>query len=190
MSVQVLCASCGFVAEFHQPPVTACARCHAALPEALRLATERALAREQAPRPLLLTLGQWGSLFAGPMFLLFLFLAPFDVGTYTVGDEVVSGPEFLRRGGWMFAVIGGLLLAIGVGLWRERAWVRPLMVVYWLSLALLAFTDADGGAGDAVAAIAFAVLWAGIAAWYVYRKPNVRAYFAARAARESDRSGV
>lgn len=162
-------------------------RCRAALPEPLRLATERALARAQAPKPLLLTLGQWGSLFAGPIFLLALLLAPFDLGTFSIGDEVVSGPEFLRRGGWIFAVVGGLLLAIGVGLWRERPWARPLMVGYWLSFALLALTDAESGVGDLAGAAAFGVVGAGVAAWYVYRKPNVRSYFEARAAEASAR---
>lgn len=181
MSIQVLCPACGYVAELHRPPVTECARCHEPLPEELRLATERALAREQAPKPLLLTIGQWLSLFSGAMFLLFLLLAPFDLGTYTIGEEVVSGPEFLRRAGLIVVLFGGLLVAIGVGLWRGRQWARPLMIGYWLLLPLLALADAEGGVVDVVGALVFAALAAGVAAWYLYAKPNVRAYFAARA---------
>jgi hypothetical protein len=181
MSVQVLCPACGYVAEVHRPPITECARCHAPLPEELRLATERALARERVPKPLLLTIGQWLSLLSGTAFLLSLLFAPFDLGTYTIGEDVVSGPEFLRRAGVMFVLSGGLLVAIGVGLWRVRQWVRPLMIGYWLLWPLLALADAESGVEDVVGAFVFAALAAGIAVWYLYRKSNVRTYFEARA---------
>jgi len=136
--------------------------------------------REYAPKPLLLVLGQWGSLFAGPIFLLMLLLAVFDRGTFTVDGDVVSGPEFLRRAGWIFATVGGLLLAIGIGLWRERSWVRPLMVAYWLAFALFAFVSPGGDGADVALSVVTGVAVAGVAAWYVYGKPNVRAYFDAR----------
>ena len=190
MSVQVLCPACGHVAEWHRAPVTECARCQAPYPEPLRLSVERALVRERAPRPLLLTLGQWASLGGGALFLFMLLLAPFDAGTYTIGDEVVSGPEFLRRAGWVFAAAGALLVTIGIGLWRERPWVRPLMVAYWGATGLLALAGPNVDAEALTSGLLFAAFGAAGAAWYLYGKPNVRAYFEARGAAPAARGGA
>jgi hypothetical protein len=188
VSVQVLCPSCGDVAEHHRPPVTECVRCHTPLPEPLRLSTERALARELAPKPLLLVLGQWLSLIVGSVFLLMLPFAVFDMGTFTIGADAVSGPEFLRRAGWMFALIGGLLLGIGVGLWRERSWVRPLMVGYWLAFVLIAVVSPDDDGQSVALSVVMGLAAAGVAAWYVYAKTNVRAYFETRAGGDTARA--
>src|SRR5690349_2610183 len=65
MSVIVLCPSCGVATPFHRPPITTCPRCHAVLPEAVVAPAQRALAVDQAPRPVLLQLGMIGSLVFG-----------------------------------------------------------------------------------------------------------------------------
>ena len=180
MSVQVLCPSCATVVELHRPPVTDCPHCHTSYPETLRGTATQALRHSAAPKPALLQLGQWFSLLSGAVFLLLLLLAPFDLASYSIEGEPVSGLEFLRRGGIAFALIGGTLLAIGVGLLRDRAWARPLMMFYWLAsgvslLSVSGFEVASALAGVLTSAIPAAVAW-----WYLYAKEDVVAYFEAR----------
>ena len=133
-----------------------------------------------APKPLLLAIGQWLSLFAGVIFLATLLFAPFDAGSFSIDGESVSGPEFLRRAGWLFAIVGGILVAIGVGLWRNHTWVRRVMLAYWVVVPLIASADGSSSTEDFVVAVVLAILCGGIAGWYLYRKPNVRAYFEAQ----------
>lgn len=159
-------------------PLAGKAKCLDAEP--VRVVAEQALVRRLHPKPVLMTLGQWGSFVAGAPFVLVLFFAPFDLGSYSVGGEVVSGPEFMRRAGWLFGLFGGLLLVIGVGLWRERPWVRPLMVLFWAALVLIAVTDPDIQRSGLAATIAEAVIAVATAGWYLYGKENVCAYFATR----------
>ena len=77
----------------------------------------------------------------------------------------------------MFA-IGVLLLVIGVGVWREREWVRPLMVAYWASHALVGLMEIHVDVMNVISAFVGAGVGAAAAAWYLYRKPNVSAYYA------------
>jgi hypothetical protein len=132
------------------------------------------------PKPFLLQLGTVGSLAIGAMMLLFLALAPFDVGSYSISGEVVSGPEFLRTAGILFAVHTANLLAVGIGLWQERSWTRPLMIGYWLTVLVADVAWIVGGTLTAIEGVGFAVEIAismGLAAWYLYRKANVVAYY-------------
>jgi O-antigen/teichoic acid export membrane protein len=184
VSAIVLCPSCNQASTHHRPPVTACSHCGAAYPDAVRAPAELALGGARAPKPALLVLGQLGTAFAGGLFLLLLALAPFDVGSYTIGDEQVSGPEFLRRAGLLFGAIGALLAAISVGLFRGRAWARPLMMIYWavtaVALVAASWVDSADDPADLVGGLVVTAVAAGIAWWYLYRKPNVVAYFDAR----------
>lgn len=62
--------------------------------------------------------------------LLFLILAPLDIGSFEIGTESMTGPEFIRRPeicGW----IGGALpaAAAAFGVLTRRAWARPLLLL-------------------------------------------------------------
>lgn len=179
MPVIVLCPSCHEVATHHLEPVTECSRCHRAYPAEVRASAEDALRRAEVPKPPLLLLGQFGASVAGVAFLGLLLLAPFDVGTFNIAGEQMRGPEFLVRAGWVFLLIGGWLAAIGLGLWRERAWARPLMMAYWPMSAVLAYAPAwsGGRATDLTGLLVFTAIAAALAWWYLYRKANVVAYF-------------
>jgi len=180
VSVQVLCPSCGEVTPFHRPPVTDCPHCHVPLPEPVRAAATRALAIEEAPKPALLMLGQIFSLLGGAVFVVLLIAAPFNAGSYSINGEAVTGPEFLRRVGLTWGVMGVLLASIGVGLLRDAPWSRPLMIIYWLAVGVsMAFTGGTS-AGDTFAGVLTSLVAAGIAYWYLYVKPNVRAYYESR----------
>ena len=181
MSIQVLCPSCTRVTELYRPPVTACPVCHQEYPEELKVATDRALRTASAPKPALLVLGQAFSLIGGLVFLVVLVSAPFDAGTYHIGDEPVSGPEFMKRAGWIFGVVGALWIAIGLLLIRDVPAARPLMLSYWLlSPLVLVATAESGGSEEVLSLLLVSAVAAGISWWYLYRKPNVAAYFESR----------
>jgi hypothetical protein len=187
MPVIVLCPSCHEATTHHRAPVTECPRCHHAYSDEVRLSAELALRRAEVPKPPLLLLGQFGASFGGVVFLGLLLLAPFDVGSFFIAGEQMSGPEFLVRAGWVFLLIGGLLAVIGLGLWRERAWARPLMMAYWPMSAVLASvpTWSEGSMTDLTGLLAFTTIAAAVAWWYLYRKDNVVAYFNALNRREA-----
>jgi len=183
MSIHVLCPRCGNVTEWHRPPVSECGACHTAYPAALRPNAEASLRRELAPKPALLLIGQIISAFIGAVFLILLVLAPFDVGSYSINDEPVTGPEFFRRAGFSFGLIGILLVSIAVGLWREREWVRPLMLLYWVVLPLSVLAGTGWQVDDLIVSLVAMAVGVGCAAWYLYARQNVRAYFEARPSR-------
>jgi hypothetical protein len=180
MSVIVLCPRCLVASTFHRLPISACPHCDAEFAEAVRAPAERALAVAVVPKPFLLQLGTVGSLAIGAMMLLFLALAPFDIGSYSISGEAVSGPEFLRATGLLLAMQAANLLAVGIGLWQERSWTRPLMIAYWLTVLVADVAWIVGGTLTAIDGVGFAVEIAvsmGVAAWYLYRKTNVAAYY-------------
>jgi hypothetical protein len=115
-------------------------------------------------------------------FLALPFLALFDAGTFTLNEEPVSGPEFIRAGGLAFGVVGLLFAAIAFGLWRDRPWARPLIMLFWPALIVIVIAlswDTPDAVAQAVGILASAGPLALIAWWYLYRKTNVTAYFAA-----------
>ena len=184
MSVKVVCPQCGEGSTFHRTPVALCARCQQPYPDTVRAPAERALAFAAASKPLLLIVGQFMSGLMGVTFLTLLGLAPCDVGEFSYNGRAVSGPEFLRLAGPTFAVVGGLFAAIGWGLWRNKPWARPLIMLWWFALIVLVIAVSWGtpeGRIEALGTLATLVPLAVIAWWYLYRKENVVTYFAAQA---------
>jgi hypothetical protein len=182
MSLILLCPNCGVATTYHLPPVTTCSHCQETYPDPVRLPADIALRRSRAPKPALLFLGQICTAFSGSIFLLFSVLAPLNLGTYTLGDERVSGLEFFQRAGLLWGALTVSMLSISYGLWRERPWARPLMVAWWVNGALMALFPPWGSptVGDAVSGIVQSLIGGTIAWWYLYKKENVVAYFDAR----------
>jgi hypothetical protein len=178
-----MCPSCRQTSLWNRGPVRECGKCGAAFPDDVRNLAEAALAQSQAPTPFLLSLGQLGAAVFALGFGGMLLLAPFDAGTFTVNGEQVSGPEFLRRAGLLFGGIAVLMAAIAVGLWQNRPWARPLMVGYWLLAAAMPLVLPAETRSEMWASSIFMIVAAAIAAWYLYGKENVRAYFEAWTAR-------
>jgi hypothetical protein len=184
-----MCPSCQQTSLWSRGPLRACGRCGVAFPEDVRRVAEAALAQSTAPKPLLLSLGQWGSAFFAVGFGVVLLLAPFDAGTFTVDGQVVSGPEFLRRAGVLFATVALLMAAIALGLWRNRPWVRPIMVGYWVLAAAMPLALGGETRSELWPTSVLLLAAAGIAAWYLYGKENVRAYFEAWTERSAGARG-
>jgi hypothetical protein len=135
--------------------------------------------RQKTPRPLLLTLGIYTAPAFGAFTLLLLVLAPFNAGTYTINGEEVTGAEFLRSAGPLFAVLGIAALAIAYAIWQERAWSRWAIVAFWVAqlAGAVGLGWADGGIGGAAGAVASLLLVVTLVAWYLFGKENVVAYY-------------
>ena len=180
MSVAVICPRCTKAATLYGSPASVCPNCGVSFPEDLRLSIEANLAREKAPRPLLLTLGMFGSAFFGPVVCLFMVLAPFNIGTYSIDNEQIRGPEFLRRAGVGFGSMGLICILISYALWRERSWARPLMLLFWgVAYSMTIVSEVKGPPGQLGITIFFAAALLAVAAWYLYGKKSVKAYYGA-----------
>ncbi len=130
--------------------------------------------------PLLIRLGHWVTMFALLVGVAGLALAPWDVVDYSIGNESVSGTEFLRGVGVPYTVLLAVLTAVAVGLQQQRRWVRGAMLAAWVAAAYYAADDAIvGGLGrpEIISRVAGCLVAGAIAAWYLYRKSDVAAWF-------------
>lgn len=181
MSVGIVCPKCGTPLTFHRQPVRTCPRCQTEFPPALQAAADAALAQQTTERPLLLTVGMYCSPAVGALLLLALARALTGGGPFNVGDEAVSGAEFIRERGLILAVLGPVCVGVGIGIYLARAWVRWLMLAYWFfNLAITtALGWSEAGAAGATRHAAEALLLLVLAYWYLFVKANVAAYFRA-----------
>jgi hypothetical protein len=128
----------------------------------------------------------WLSAFFGGLWTFLLLLAPFNLGTFAIDDQLVSGPYFLSHAGPFLLPGVALLLAIAFGIRTGRTWVRVAMVAFWTVVAVHAATWmwlADSP--DWVSLLLVAVI-GGSAVWYIYGNGNVRAYYGALERRGSE----
>lgn len=187
MSVTFVCPACSTpVAVVYNVP-DRCPKCGAELPAPLRASLEEEHLRYRFPLPPLLWVGRFCTGSIGVLLTVFLILAPFDIGTYRIGTDQVSGPEFLRQAGVIFGVFGLLMLATAYALWTEQSWGRWAMMAYWPVAAVATFFMPTETTGDAVASLFFFLVAALIAGWYLFGKENVVAYYQ-RLERQEDSS--
>jgi hypothetical protein len=182
MATSVVCPSCGHASVYYCAPVTGCASCKALYPEELRQATEEALDVEVPTKPWFLQIVTLGTAMFGLIAPLGLGLAPFDIGSFEINGEAVSGPEFLRRAGLLFGLVALMSAVVAYGLLRQRAWTRPALLSAWGAILLAGIFIAaqqETPRGDLPIQTVTAVAAFALAAWYLYRKANVVSYFAA-----------
>ena len=198
--VVLVCPACGEALRVeHLPGPVACPNCFQPFPLAARSTVTRELESPPepgdvpVPRPFLLT--AWmgiGLLNAARMVLILLVTAG---GSRPLGDDgrgIAAGAYLL---GYFLTIAVTLLSIAGVfGIWKERRWTRRVLVATWLAIvagiavSVVSLPIASAGVVYprnftrlALASRAISVLLplAGLAAtwWYLYRKPNVVAYF-------------
>lgn len=190
MSTHFVCPNCGAPGRAGGSAPLVCSHCKAELPATLRAVLEDAIQREAVPLPAFLMIGRFGTLFVGSIFALLLALAPFDLASYSIGEEAVSGPEFLRRVGFLWGALTITILAISYALWTERWWSRWLMAGYWVLAAagmLVIDEGAGGGIGGALTMLFFGLI---PAAWYLFGKENVVRYFRELERRADSEEGI
>lgn len=188
MSTVAICPNCATPVKFQFLPVDKCPSCGSNLPEQLRSVVEASVRREQLQKPALLLLGMFGSALFSGVAAIFLVLAPFDIGSYTINDEPVTGPEFLRRAGFLFFGGAAICAAISYGLARNRSWTRPLMLVYWIVIAIGSISLGDSG--NVACSILAALFALALAALYLYAKDSVTDYYDAIRKRESQQTSA
>lgn len=180
MTVVFVCPECG-KSEVADGLPHCCSHCHSLLPEQLLVTLKTALASEKPARPLLITIGL--SFFAlwSSLFLFLMILAPFDVASYSIGDESVSGREFLRRAGLPILAVGVAALIACYGTWRERKWGRQSIIAFWLVflVAMTALGWQESRWEGALSAVGSSLVPLGILPWYLFGKRNVVAYYRA-----------
>ena len=177
MSTTVICPHCTRPAEFRFLPADECPLCGASLPEELRSVVEAAIRKEKPRKPALLVVGMVGSAMFSGLCAIFLVLAPFDIGSYTINGEPVTGPEFLRRAGFLFFGGAAICGAVSYGLAKDRSWTRPLMLAYWIVIAVGSL--ALGEASSVACSILTALCALTIAGLYLYAKDSVTDYYEA-----------
>ena len=119
-----------------------------------------------------------------PVFALALVAAALDLVPrrigYSVGGRPVTRGEWMRMAAPLFAASAAWFGAAAVGLWRGRRWGRACVVAAFATVgayALGGLATATMPAALAWRAVAEAGVMGGAAWWYLYRKPNVAAYF-------------
>jgi hypothetical protein len=191
MSTGLICPNCSAATTFHRPPVSACPQCQQPFPDELQRSAELNLAQQRVARPMLISFGMIGSALWAILWIILLGLAPFNLGSYDINGQEVSGPEFLREAGVTLVALTLLSAAIAIGIYRERAWSRFLMLSYWAvtgAFQIVLAIRSSGGAAEIATAVLMALIYVGAAGWYLYGKENVVEYYkvleASDAARE------
>jgi hypothetical protein len=104
---------------------------------------------------------------------------------FTFNDQPVSRGEFFRQALPFLLAYPTILIAFGViafALWKERLWAREAMMVFWglaaaTQLIVISVTPEKVSGGTIVATVLWLAGCWGFAAWYLYGKVNVCAYY-------------
>jgi hypothetical protein len=148
-----------------------------------------AIPRTRLNMPLLLLCGMgFGAFFAGLSLLVvggILVMLPFT-STFTVNGASATRAEFIQQS-WPllvgFPIASGCALAVVYALWRELPWSRGAILGYWIVVlvAVCVMAIVTGEAVDLLPSILMFGSVIALLSWYLYRKPNVRAYYDALA---------
>jgi hypothetical protein len=108
---------------------------------------------------------------------LILLSALLGVGHLRIGAEQVSSVEFLRRAGSLVVIQLALLTPIVVGITRRKPWSRSFMMFYWLGIGAWSIGQTIGRTAPGCSCNISWLVALPIAYWYLYKKPNVEAYY-------------
>jgi hypothetical protein len=98
---------------------------------------------------------------------------------YRIAGEAVSREAWWRIGP-VLLVVSAFAAAIAVGIRRRRRWVRYLVVLLWVTIALAAVAShmlGDLPRSVLVRALIEPAILTALCGWYFWGKPNVVAYF-------------
>jgi hypothetical protein len=121
--------------------------------------------------------------------VLLVSFALLGIGSFEFNGEPVTRAEFLRRmptAALIMLAIATYFAALAVGVWRERAWVRPAVLVLWLGVSAFLVGQGIGGNVGLIEALAWSTIYMGFVGWYFYGKSNVVAYYRALEKRERE----
>lgn len=135
-----------------------------------------AISSRRADMPVLLWLGMMGAMLACAISL----IAPLTIlwsrnAWFRINDEHVSRSEFILRGLSLNLLVSLVFGAIAFGLWKERRWTRPLIVIGFVAIVILSFGWPPSASEWVRHAFEFAAL--AFLVWYLYFKQDVVAYY-------------
>ena len=131
-------------------------------------------------QPLAIQILTWFAAFASMGMFLSILLAIVDIGPHVMGGERVTRSEWLHIAAPLVTAIGCLMALIAYGLCARKPWSRHLVITMFVAIIVYASTL------GALNVLRHAIMWRAIvnatffgsaAAWYLYLKPNVAAYF-------------
>jgi hypothetical protein len=129
-------------------------------------------------RPLLLTVGAICATVLSTLWIGFFAAALLGNGSGSLdGREVTPGVFFLRAGAMLLS-LGVLGLALAFGIWRHRAWTRPLAIMLCAAVPIVLALPDTVSRRSLGSATFTGLAAAGLAALYFYGVPTVRAYYA------------
>ncbi|HEU0208731.1 MAG TPA: hypothetical protein VFQ78_07105 [Candidatus Udaeobacter sp.] len=122
----------------------------------------------------------WFAALASAAMFMAILLAILDRGPHLMGGEKVTRSEWLHIAAPLAAVIGCLMALIAYGLGARKAWSRHLVLTTFILIIL--YVSALGALNllrptIMWRAIVNASVFGCVAAWYLYLKSNVAAYF-------------
>lgn len=130
------------------------------------------------PRPLGVTLGAGFAGLWGGVALLFLVGSVLGSGPYRIDGELVSKRAFLLSPVMgFFACAAAYTLVTSYCVFTRRYPARRLMIVPWIVAILSYFVVPLADESSRFLGAGLGILWLVGVLWYLYRKPNVRAYF-------------
>jgi hypothetical protein len=136
------------------------------------------LAADRSPRPFGVTLGAGFCALWGGVALLVALTGVFGSGPYRINEVEVTKAEFLTSPVFLgLQAIALYALIIAYRVFSERTGVRPLMLAIWIGLVVAYLVVPLQDEVSRLPGIGTSVVALGLAWWYLYRKPNVRAYF-------------
>jgi len=125
-------------------------------------------------RPYFLRQLYWLSLALGGLSALFLVLAPLNVGDYYIGDQHLTGREFLGQGGWL-TLLG--LCFFSAWIVRDLHFGLPRLRFVLLGLWALGLTAWRPSVPNAEIMLAEYLAIGTLLAWYLFGKEAPRRYF-------------
>jgi hypothetical protein len=90
--------------------------------------------------------------------------------------------EGFRNGAYLAVFLAVMIGVIGWGLWKRRWWTRPAIIGFWLMGVTSTIVQGLTGQSNKVetcGSVVIGLLAVGVVGLYLYRKNNVKAYYAA-----------
>lgn len=180
MNSLLVCPSCSTPAEYPGSGKPACSACGAILqlPEQAGAAGEQTAGR-QRPSLLLVFMVFLASFATIGTIITFLTITVPGNEDYIVDNRLATQSDFLIK---MLPFILLYLAAapIAYGLWKERAWTRPLLVAFFAIPEFGKYLTprwSDAPAHAFIPRFILSVVLIGLLSWYLYRKRNVVRYY-------------
>lgn len=188
MPAVLICPHCGTTTEHPGAGPPVCSACGARLSEHADAASWRETDR-QRPLLLLIFMVFLASLATIGIIITFMTVTVPGNDEYIVDNQLATQSDFLMKM-LPFILLYVAAVPIAYGLWKERAWTRPLLIAFFSIPEFGKYLTPRWSAAPAHAFIPrfiFSMVLIGLLSWYLYRKRNVVRYYNTLSGVKSDR---